>query len=311
MATFPVPSCKECACPDYVNNCSQADYVSRAKGQKLYFGERYCLNGKRALRFKASDSWQRVPSWCPRKRRYPLVRIYRRSSRRDSIYLIMGIKKTIVLPTPEDYVFCRQTNIYHTPRQLYLALRSGNEDLHHLLGQYPSQYDVVEADIGVRSYFLFWGDKDWVKLYDFDKSRCDTGMIGELFVQPHQGGNLQRYAVDTADYAKCCLGYLEGYFAENRFRSHWIENQTGEKKTNVQGELDTVLLVLQTNGFLKSFKDFWQYCYDHAWAMLGRWSDDEKAFGFFVEMPQNSFYLRCSPDEDNIYHIRIYCYSKA
>lgn len=308
MPTFGVPSCKECGCPDYVNNCSAENMVKRAKGRRLYPGERYCLNGKRAVQFKRNDPWRRVPSWCPRRLRSPAIRVYTRRSVYDLFDRLFRKETAVILPWPRDYILCAETSTYHTPRQFYLLLRSGNTDYRDLLGWYPRKYDVIEADIGVGSYFLFWGDKGWEKLYSFDKSGADSGCVGVLQVHAHNGLNLDRYSLTSRVYADFCIGYTRGYFGGGKFHHHWtIQRETEDNA--LYKEHEELVLTLEQEGFLKSYEDFSDYCRSHFWARFEELESLDD-YGFYVDMGHYSFYLRCMPKEESSYHIYIFAYRR-
>lgn len=56
------PTCSDCP-----HNLQYMERLPiKKKGVTMHLGERFCVAGKRARKFKRSDPKTYVPSWCPR-----------------------------------------------------------------------------------------------------------------------------------------------------------------------------------------------------------------------------------------------------
>ena len=64
-------------CADCPHNLQYMERLPiKKKGVTMHLGERFCVAGKRARKFKRSDPKTYVPSWCPRLKAPCELRIY-------------------------------------------------------------------------------------------------------------------------------------------------------------------------------------------------------------------------------------------
>ncbi len=131
--SFPKPTCTGLECfADYRRlNCG-----GKVFGRVLFPGERYCLFGSKARRFKKSDALYQVPRWCPRFHISPIIRVYVRAPETLSQFMIrMAMGDDWDPPVVErDFVLRAVTSTKYTPHQLFKKLSSGLCDYDDLSG---------------------------------------------------------------------------------------------------------------------------------------------------------------------------------
>ena len=143
-------------CP---HNLHYSDPIpQRAMGVMMHLGERFCIGGKRARRFKRSDPKIHVPNWCPR-RKYPCeLRVYMFKST-SSWWLHMSLEKDLgrVLP-PEghNYALVESLSTELSPREFWKRLES--ESYLDLLDVTLEPYGVLEIDDGLKPAFFYYMD---------------------------------------------------------------------------------------------------------------------------------------------------------
>ena len=73
------PTCSDCP-----HNLQYMERLPiKKKGVTMHLGERFCVAGKRARKFKRSDPKTYVPSWCPRLKAPCELRIYGLKNQRE------------------------------------------------------------------------------------------------------------------------------------------------------------------------------------------------------------------------------------
>ena len=71
-------------CADCPHNLQYMESLPiKKKGVTMHLGERFCVAGKRARKFKCSDPKTYVPSWCPRLKAPCELRIYGLKNQRE------------------------------------------------------------------------------------------------------------------------------------------------------------------------------------------------------------------------------------
>lgn len=71
-------------CADCPHNLQYTERLPiKKKGVTMHLGERFCVAGKRARKFKRSDPKTYVPSWCPRLKAPCELRIYGFKNQRE------------------------------------------------------------------------------------------------------------------------------------------------------------------------------------------------------------------------------------
>ncbi len=301
---FPKPTCDGRDCfIDY----RYSGKGSRTHGRVLFPGERYCLHGKKVRRFKKSDAQYRVPYWCPKYHRNPVVRVYVRAPEDLSQFMIRMTMGDDWEPPifAHHYVLRAVSSTPYTPHQLMKELSSGLCDYDDLFGYYPKKMDVVEIDNGVTGAFLYLNKNyEWVQLHSFDKTKCDDGSIDGYTIRPHAGLYLDRYSQATEEHLQGCVGFMRGYFAEGQFRGHWQDNRKDLEQTSMWNEYEALVEALKAQGFLRSIAQMRDYCLRFPAGAIGT---DLQTYGYSVDTKAHSFYIRCLPDDES-YNIYIYVY---
>ncbi len=153
---IPKPSCV--ACP---HNYSHSTNSVRQRGVMMHFGERFCLKEKRARRFKKSDPKIAVPQWCPRRKSPRELRIYRLKdieSRvlHDLCNRSVGAKAA---PMAHRYALAQTLTTEFTAKEF--SDRVQYETDSDLLGQWLSDYSVIEFDDGLMPICFYKVDGVW------------------------------------------------------------------------------------------------------------------------------------------------------
>jgi hypothetical protein len=301
---FPKPTCdgQECF----------ADYRYKSSGSKVYGrvlfpGERYCLYGSKVRRFKKSDAIFRVPRWCPKYHRNPIIRVYVRAPE-TLVQFMRRMDAGDDWDPPmfeKDFVLRVVTSTPYTPLQLFKELSSGLCDYDDLISYEPEKFCVVEIDNGVTAAFLYLNkDYKWIQIY-FDKTKCDDGSVGRYAIKPHENLHLDRYSHETEEYLQACVGYMRGYFAEERFQGNWQDNRQDLALPSMWNEYETFLETLKVDGFLRSTQSMQDYCLRFP---AGELDGGRQEYGYMVETKAHNFFIRCLPHDES-YNVFIYVYS--
>ena len=127
-------------------------------GVMMHIGERFCIGGKRARRFKGSDPKFYVPSWCPKRKSPCEVRIYTLKSARDRFLhdqLAQDLGHSFS-PDGHRYALRAQTRTQMTPKEFWT--RCSTEPCEDLLDIPVHCCEVVEIDDGLKPVFFYRTD---------------------------------------------------------------------------------------------------------------------------------------------------------
>jgi hypothetical protein len=273
----------------------------------MFPGERYCLFGKKVRRFKKRDAMYRVPGWCPKYHRNPIVRAYVKAPEDLSqlrLRMLMGDDWNPNV-NARHYVLRITSSTGYTPLQLCKKLTSGLCDYDDILGYYPNKLDVIEIDNGVTNAFLHLNrDCEWVQLLSFDKTQCDDGSVDGYEIKPHAYLQLDRYSHSSEEYQQHCVGYMRGYFAEERFAAHWQDNRHDLAQPSMWSEYEAFVESLKSQGFLRGKEQMEDYCLRFPAGALNR---EPQEYGYMTVSKAHSFYVRCLPYDEN-YNVYLYVY---
>lgn len=127
----------------------------------------------RGRKFKANDPKHVAPQWCPRRKPYLSVRIYRFKSARDWYFHTTMQPKRVNNPMPASfrYALAYEGRIKLNVKEVWTKLKE--EESRDVLGEELHLYDVVELDDGLESVFLYYEDNGVriVPLFDTDVAR--------------------------------------------------------------------------------------------------------------------------------------------
>lgn len=155
---------------------------------------KYCSNFKRRKprRFRASDPKYKVPSWCPRLLRPPMLRVYRL----DDVFRLPGDLLETGTPAPErivanalHYRLEQETTSGMTARQFYQTVskhRNVVESVENIeIG------DIIEIDDGIRPYFFYCYDyATVVEAIGFRKEK--VGELRRCLLEENENGEEHR-----------------------------------------------------------------------------------------------------------------------
>lgn len=299
---FSKPKCVNCQY--YINNRGREDYVKRALGRRLYPGERYCVGGTKAIKFRSSWSGNIYPG-CPRREKYPLLHIYVRLERYWALERYLGIYSPY--PHPYEYIYRRTARPCLTARQAFMELNKRHANVSQLLGMYPLGQEVIEIDNGLTSDFLYlqengkWGTRGLARGCMPDERYGGMRLLAfdEVF------DTTERYHHEEV-LPVGCSGYVCGHFGPGSFVVvKWVEEGGGV----MPDELGAIIEVLKEKGALRSQDEFVSYCNNRYWACLPDTGSNE--YGFHGRGAGGEYYFRFDPREDSSYNVYVYCYPFA
>lgn len=137
-------------CADCPHNLQYMERLPiKKKGVTMHLGERFCVAGKRARKFKRSDPKTYVPSWCPRLKAPCELRIYGFKNQREwrmhrSMRAYLGEDTS---PSAFRYAVRYEGHTDLAPYEFFECCNEKSDD--EILGAAVQHYDVVEIDDGM------------------------------------------------------------------------------------------------------------------------------------------------------------------
>lgn len=155
-----VPNCVLCP-----HNLYYSDAIPmRKQGVMMHLGERFCLGGKKARRFKRSDPKMIVPAWCPLRKTPCELRLYGFKSFRDEWMHLELCRSFGKACPPEEYryalIYKGRTEL--SPRDFWERCGTMPDPVEGLLESPVEKYQVLEIDDGLKPVFFYktgWGFK--------------------------------------------------------------------------------------------------------------------------------------------------------
>ena len=145
------PNCSDCP-----HNLQYMESLPiKKKGVTMHLGERFCVAGKRARKFKRSDPKTYVPSWCPRLKAPCELRIYGFKNQREwrmhrSMRAYLGEDTS---PSAFRYAVRYEGHTDLAPYEFFECCNEKSDD--EILGAAVQHYDVVEIDDGIKPAFFY------------------------------------------------------------------------------------------------------------------------------------------------------------
>lgn len=143
-------------CADCPHNLQYMERLPiKKKGVTMHLGERFCVAGKRARKFKRSDPKTYVPSWCPRLKAPCELRIYGFKNQREwrmhrSMRAYLGEDTS---PSAFRYAVRYEGHTDLAPYEFFECCNVKSDD--EILGAAVQHYDVVEIDDGIKPAFFY------------------------------------------------------------------------------------------------------------------------------------------------------------
>ena len=162
---IPTPVCANCGC--YLRYLE--DPPRKQNGVMMHMGDRFCLGGKRARRFRRSDPKIYVPSWCPKRKSPCELRVYRFKNRNEaalhsSLSLSLG---RAISPEARRYAVEYDLTTTLTPKEFWNGCCHHKSDA-ELVGAAVHQYHIVEVDDGILPVCFYKVDGKYQILRGFD-----------------------------------------------------------------------------------------------------------------------------------------------
>lgn len=155
MTNVKLPTCASCPHNLYFDE----RFSKYHRGVTMHPGERFCICGKRARRFKRDDPKVRAPEWCPKRKKPCELRIYEFKDA-NSWYLhellCHDLKKEIE-PSGHAFAVIYEGHTELTPKAFWEQRENDRE----LLGVEIYRQNVVEIDDGLSPVCFFKGNKGY------------------------------------------------------------------------------------------------------------------------------------------------------
>lgn len=164
-------------CADCPHNLQYMERLPiKKKGVTMHLGERFCVAGKRARKFKRSDPKTYVPSWCPRLKAPCELRIYGFKNQREwrmhrSMCAYLGEDTS---PSAFRYAVRYEGHTDLAPYEFFECCNEKSDD--EILGAAVQHYDVVEIDDGIKPAFFYKTEHG----YDPEKGRLEQHIFAQL-----------------------------------------------------------------------------------------------------------------------------------
>lgn len=169
-------------------NCSDCPYnlqymerlPIKKKGVTMHLGERFCVAGKRARKFKRSDPKTYAPSWCPRLKAPCELRIYGFKNQREwrmhrSMCAYLGEDTS---PSAFRYAVRYEGHTDLAPYEFFECCNEKSDD--EILGAAVQHYDVVEIDDGIKPAFFYKTEHGYELLFSFDAKTAKKNIREEI-----------------------------------------------------------------------------------------------------------------------------------
>lgn len=170
------PTCFDCP----HNLQYMEDMPIKQKGVTMYPGERFCVAGKRARKFRRSDPKAHVPSWCPKRKSPCELRIYGFKNTdewmmHDSLCYHLGKD---IPPEGRRYAVLYDLHTELTPRAF--SERCNEEPDARTLGVAVHRHYVVEIDDGIKPVFFYKTENGYELLALFDAETAKKNIMEDI-----------------------------------------------------------------------------------------------------------------------------------
>ncbi|MFQ6978567.1 MAG: hypothetical protein ACLRSD_17655 [Oscillibacter sp.] len=168
-------------CADCPHNLQYMERLPiKKKGVTMHLGERFCVAGKRARKFKRSDPKTYVPSWCPRLKAPCELRIYGFKNQREwrmhrSMRAYLGEDTS---PSAFRYAVRYEGHTDLAPYEFFECCNVKSDD--EILGAAVQHYDVVEIDDGIKPAFFYKTEHGYELLFSFDAKTAKKNIREEI-----------------------------------------------------------------------------------------------------------------------------------
>ena len=148
------PACWRCEA-----NCYYHETVSKYQnGVMMHTGDRFCLGGKHARKFRSRDPKHKPPTWCPKRKTPCELRVYSFISNEAYIMHILfaRIEKLSAEPSDYRYGLRYEGSTELTPQEFWKESHQGIG--RPALPVTVGLYDVVEIDDGLEPVCFYLSD---------------------------------------------------------------------------------------------------------------------------------------------------------
>lgn len=164
MTSVRKPTCV--GCPDSFRY--EGSIPMKQHGVMMHLGERYCIGGRKARRFRRGDPTVYVPAWCPKRKSPCELRIYGFKSQDDWMLHTMLCQELghAISPSANRYAVDFELRTELTPPEFWR--RCDTEPIGELLHVAVHRYQVVEIDDGLKPCFFYKTDEGFEYCPQFD-----------------------------------------------------------------------------------------------------------------------------------------------
>lgn len=153
----------------------------RKQGVMMHLGERFCLGGKKARRFKRSDPKISVPDWCPLRKTPCELRLYGFKSFRDEwmhLELCRSFDKACP-PEERRYALIFEGPTELSPRDFWERCETMLNPTEELLEDPIRLYQILEIDDGVKPAFFYKTEQGFKLLHSFKAETARKNKLEE------------------------------------------------------------------------------------------------------------------------------------
>lgn len=172
-----MPNCVLCP-----HNLYYSDTIPmRKQGVMMHLGERFCLGGKKARRFKRSDPKMIVPDWCPLRKTPCELRLYGFKSFRDEwmhLELCRSFGKACP-PEEHRYALIYEGRTELSPRDFWERCGTMPDPAEGLLENPVEKYQVLEIDDGLKPVFFYKTGRGFKLLHSFKAETARENKLEE------------------------------------------------------------------------------------------------------------------------------------
>ncbi len=162
------PSCSGCPNDLHFQQFSSC----KQYGVTMHFGERFCIGGKKARRFKKSDPKVTVPSWCPKRISPTQLYLYTFKSEQDRAMFAIFHDAFAPNLQPDSfrYALSQKTTTQRTVKEFWAGCQVGEDQLEIDV----PLYGVIGLDDGLQVQYFFKTEMGYIYVPYFNAPKEGT-----------------------------------------------------------------------------------------------------------------------------------------
>lgn len=267
----------------------------------LFHDAQYCTYDKIMRMPKSMSS---LYTKCPLFHPYPHIHIYTRGPAQDDVYWMDCPGDVHSIHEIARYIYQGRTSAPVKAKKFVDEICNKQTAIYSLLLDYfPEHYDMIDVDSGLSHFFLMYmPDNTWMRVFPAE-DKLHQGYYGAFRIEPSDCINPLWYRIEPV--SSDCLGYLRGHFGPGTLRTDWVDVPGKELTPAALVELESLLLTLQNEGFLKSYSTLQRFCLYQRRADI---PDKYGEYGFYCLGHHGQYYFRIIMGEEKSNNVYVLCY---